>query len=98
MLTIERVIAFLRQFPPAATIRGYEGEIIGIVIEQPGDSLGGAPDVELGYMHNDGRLVDAREPSADAAAVPHDDAWHEAERARVLDERGESRGEQGREG
>jgi hypothetical protein len=35
---------------------------------------------------------------ADAAAVPHDDAWHEAERARVLDERGESRGEQRREG
>jgi hypothetical protein len=35
---------------------------------------------------------------ADAATVPHDDAWHEAERARVLDERGESRGEQGREG
>jgi hypothetical protein len=60
-LTVEKAIGFLKTFPPEATLRGYEGEMTGIVIEMdavPQKWLGNKR--EWGYMHNDGRLQDVR--------------------------------------
>jgi len=56
-LTVKQAIKFLQNLPPGATLRAYEGEICGIVVEEdvippfyPGEQR------ELAYMHNDGRM------------------------------------------
>jgi hypothetical protein len=60
-LTVEKAIEFLKLFPPTATIRGYEGEMCGIIIEEDAKPQKWIGDrTEIGYMHNDGLLEDVR--------------------------------------
>ena len=53
--TIEEAIKFLKKFPKDATLRAYEGEFCGIVIENKE-----YPPKELGNISNYGKMKDYR--------------------------------------
>ena len=42
--TVAQLIAYLQTMPPEATIRAYEGESCGVVVEQDGQEIGFMPD------------------------------------------------------
>ncbi len=44
---------FLMRCPANATIRAYEGEICGVIVEVPLGNLGYR---EIAYLHNDGEV------------------------------------------
>jgi hypothetical protein len=50
--TVGQAIEFLKKFPSNAFIRGYEGEISGIIIESTKKSLG--------VILNNGEMIDER--------------------------------------